>query len=264
MHRKRVKLEYSPMRSPRTLLVSLLVIAMAAAALYAQRRNRGFDPFGFRVEQNEPPDTEFVMARWHYTAGRGGGGWSHDYPTAEEHILQIMKEVTGINVEQLSYRVVELSSPEIFDYPFAYVSEPGEMELTDKEVANLREYIERGGFIMIDDFGGQGQGPSEFEAFRDNLIRAFPERNVFVVGDNHELLNTFYKINSVETVHPMSGVKSVFYGYSDGRDRLAMIICYANDVGDYWEFIDQPYYAVKPSAEALKLGINFVMYAMTH
>jgi len=247
----------------------LILVALALAATLGLSAQRGrqrfnvFDRFGF-TRQNEPPPTEFVLARWHYTAGWGGGGWSHDYPTAEEHILQIMKEVTGINVERLSYRIVELGSPEIFDYPFSYVSEPGEMRLNDKEIANLREYLDRGGFVMIDDFGGQGQGPQEFEAFRDNLIRAFPERDMFPLKEDHPMLNTFYRIDSIQTVHPMTGVKSEFFGYPGEKGALSMIVCYANDVGDYWEFIDQPYYAVKPSAEALKLGINFVMYAMTH
>ena len=252
-------------------LVSLALV-LGTTFVWAQRgRNRngfggfgGFGGFNPSYQQNEPSKTEFVIARWHYTAGWGGGGWAHDYPTAEEHILQVMKEATGIEVDRLSYKIVELSSPEIFRYPFSYVSEPGEMHLTDEEVENLREYIDRGGFVMVDDFGGQGQGPSEFEHFRDNLIRAFPDRDMYELDDSHALLNTFYKIDSIQAVHPMTGVKSVFYGYPDDKGGLAMVVCYANDVGDYWEFIDSPRYAVKPSAEALKLGINFVMYAMTH
>jgi hypothetical protein len=254
-------------RLRRIFIVALMLTGLAAASLAAQRRFGGLGGFGFdggSYRQNDPPPTEFIMARWHYTAGYGGGGWAHDYPTAEEHILQIMKEATGIHVEKLSYRVVELSSDEIFQYPFAYVSEPGEMELTDEEVENLREYIERGGFVMVDDFGGQGQGPGEFESFRANLLRAFPDRDMFVIEDSHPLLNTFYQIDSLQTEHPMTRVKSIFYGYPNGKGGLAMVICYANDVGDYWEFIDEPRYAVRPSAEALKLGINFVMYALTH
>jgi hypothetical protein len=257
----------------RRCIVVFLFLSLGAAAVHAQRnrqfgnRSRGpFDSFfGVSVDQNEPPETEFVFARWHYGTGRyGGGGWAHDYPNAEEHILQVMKTTTGIDLDRLSYRVVELGSPEIFKYPFSYVSEPGEMELSDDEVENLRQYINRGGFVMVDDFGGQGQGPWEFEAFRSNLLRAFPDRDMFVLTDEHLMLNNFYNIDSLQTVHPMTGVKSVFYGYPDGKGGLSMIICYANDVGDFWEFIDQPYYPVKPSAEALKLGINFVMYAFTH
>jgi hypothetical protein len=252
------------LRSRTSIVGLLLIVIFGATILLAQRRR--FDNFGgaFSFRLNEPPETEFILARWHYTAGWGGDGWSHDFPTAEEHILQIMREVTGINVERLSYRVVELSSPEIFDYPFAYVSEPGEMYLSEEEVTNLREYILRGGFVMIDDFGGQGQGPSEMERFRNNLLRAFPDRDMSLITDDHALLNTFYEIDSVQTIHPMTGVKSIFYGYPGINDGLSMVICYNNDVGDYWEFIDEPYYPVKPSAEALKLGINFVMYSLTH
>src|SRR6185295_17354621 len=104
------------------------------------RRERVFN--GRISTESESPNSEFVLARWHYTAGWGGGGWGHDYPVAEEHILQIMTETTGLNTSRLAYRVVELSSPEIFKYPFAYVSEPGEMNLSDEEVENLHEYIE--------------------------------------------------------------------------------------------------------------------------
>ena len=254
------------MRSRRWIAL-LILLALTVGALHAQRfRDREFDSFFGRSSiQNEPPNTEFVFARWHYGTGRyRGDGWSHDYPTAEEHILQIMKETSVIDVEKMSYRVVELGSPEIFNYPFSYVSEPGEMDLTEQEVINLREYINRGGFVMVDDFGGQGGGDREFQGFRRNLLRAFPERDMFVLTDEHELLQNFYNIDSLQTVHPMTGVKSIFYGYPDGRGGLSMVICFNNDVGDFWEFIDYPRYPVRPSAEALKLGLNFVMYAMTH
>jgi hypothetical protein len=247
--------------------VFIALVVVMAAALEAQRsRNRGdiFSAFGF-FPNNEPSPTEFILARWHYGTGRyNTGGWAHDYPTAEEHILQIMKETSAINVDRMSYRIVELSSPEIFQYPFSYVSEPGEMFLTDQEVVNLREYIGRGGFVMVDDFGGQGGGRPEFERFRANLLRAFPDRDLVPITDDSPLLHIFYDIDSLNTVHPMTGVKSIFFGYPDGHGGLSMVVCYNNDVGDFWEFIDQPYYPVKPSSEALKLGLNFVMYAMTH
>jgi hypothetical protein len=109
-------------------------LAMVIAALgcvgstlmYGQRFPGGFGNFFF---QNTPPDTEFIMARWQFRArGKfGGTGWSHNYPNSEEHINQLLKEATLVNVEPASYRIVQLSSPEIFEYPFAYVSEPGEM-----------------------------------------------------------------------------------------------------------------------------------------
>ena len=87
---------------------------------------------------------------------------------------------------------------------------------------------------------------------------------MYLMEDNHELLGISYEIDGLNMVHPMSDAKSIFYGFDDSEGRLAMVICYANDVGDYWEFIDQPYYKLKPSAEALKLGMNIALYAMTH
>jgi len=244
----------------RSSLVAAVLLVIALSPILEGQRGRFRNEFS---DNHESPNSEFVLARWHYTAGWRGDGWGHDYPVAEEHILQIMSETTGLNTSRLSYRVVELSSPEIFKYPFAYISEPGEMLLSDKEIENLREFIERGGFIMVDDFGGQGD-EGEFSRFNANLIRAFPDRQVFPLTDAHPLLRNFYDVDSLYMEHPMTRVKSIFYGFADQKGRLAMVICFNNDVGDYWEFIDQPRYLLKPSAEALKLGVNFVMYSMTH
>ncbi|HLQ75751.1 MAG TPA: DUF4159 domain-containing protein [Terriglobia bacterium] len=240
----------------------LILFLLSGAISYAQRGR--FNSNSAALNNTPPENSEFVLARWHYTAGWGGGGWVHDFPTAEEHITQIMNETTGIRTNRLSYRIVELDSPEIFKYPFSYVSEPGEMRLTDHEIENLREYIERGGFVMIDDFGGQRTPEIEFEHFQANLIRAFPGREMFRLTDEHPLLHVFYDVDGLYMEHPMTYVKADFFGFEDSKGRLAMIICFNNDVGDYWEFIDQPVYRLKPSAEALKLGINFVMYSMTH
>ena len=245
------------------LKVSHFAAALVLIAVGAMAQGRRERPFNGVSLNNDPPNSEFVLARWHYTSGWGGGGWGHDYPVAEEHILQIMTETTGLDTSRLSYRVVELASPEIFKYPFAYVSEPGEMNLSDEEVVNLREYIERGGFVMFDDFGGQAD-QEEFQRFKPNMDRAFPDREMYVLGGNHPLLHNFFDVDGLLMEHPMTQAKSIFYGFDDAKGRLAMIICFNNDVGDYWEFIDRPQYKVKPSAEALKLGINFVMYSMTH
>ncbi len=248
-------------------IIAVITIAFLTAGGLAYGRfsqgGRRFRGFNF-IQQNDPSPTEFIFARWRYSAGRyRGDGWAHDYPVAEQHILQVMNETSLIEVDSQSYRIVELGSPEIFQYPFSYVSEPGEMRLTDAEVENLREYINRGGFVMVDDFGGQGQGPREFENLRMNLRRAFPDREIINLTNSHTIFHTLYDINSLNTVHPMTGVKSIFFGFPDGRGGLSMIICYNNDVGDFWEFIDNPRYPVEPSAEALKLGLDFVLYAMT-
>jgi len=247
------------MLKPRLFLL-LLAVGLVGATLVEAQRRFGISPSSL---QKEDPTKEFAIVRW-YSSGWQGDGWSHDYPDAEEHILQIMKEVSVIDTDRFSYKVVDLASPEIFKYPFAYVSHPGEVFPSDDEIEHLRQYIERGGFIMLDDFGGQGQGPWEMDNFRNLLQRAFPGREMYPLKIDHELLKISYAIDDLNMEHPMSGAKSTFYGFDDSQGRLAMIICYANDVGDYWEFIDSPVYKLKPSAEALKLGVNIALYSMTH
>jgi hypothetical protein len=119
-----------------------------------------------------------------------------------------MSETTGLDTSRLAYRIVELSSPEIFKYPFAYVSEPGEMSLSDEEVENLHEYIERGGFVMFDDFGGQAD-QQEFQRFKPNMDRAFPDREMYVLTGNHPLLHNFVEGDGLLMEHPMTQVKSI-------------------------------------------------------
>ena len=141
-----------------TLAAALMIVALSAA--WPQRGRFGF---GY-IRQNNPPPTEFVIVRWRFgTNGNiGHAGWTHNYPNAEIHLNQMISEVTGINVETESYRIVDLGSEEVFNYPFAYVSEPGEMELSELELENLRQYIDRGGFVLVDDF----DGPWQMEQFR--------------------------------------------------------------------------------------------------
>src|SRR5262245_65882498 len=111
--------------------------------------------------------------RWHFGTNGAIGhmGWSHNYPYSEENFNEFIGRTTKIDVEDNSYRLLEVSSEEIFQYPFAYISEPGEMEMTEDEVANLREYIDRGGFILIDDFDHD-----HMDNLREEMRRVFPDR----------------------------------------------------------------------------------------
>jgi hypothetical protein len=246
----------SGMSRPQSVSVFCLAV-LAILTIYAElhgQRFRGGSGFN-----NEPPETEFIFARWQYSGFRGG--WEHDYPDAEEHLNQIMNEATDINVLVDSYRIVPISSNEIFNYPFGYISEPGMMRLNDVEVKNFREFVDRGGFVMLDDF----DGPRQFQVMQENMRRVFPDREMFPMTDIHPILHTYYDIDSLYVESPYEvGEKAAFYGINDAKGDLAVLICANNDIGDYWEWIDEPLYAVKPSAEALKLGINFILYSMTH
>ncbi len=232
--------------------VALLTVS-AFWSVYAQ-----FGRFFSYPTNDPPPDSEFVFARWECARC---GGWWHDYPDAEEHITQVMKEATGLHLDHTSYRITSMRSDEIFDYPFGYISEPGMMYLSDVEIKNFREFVDRGGFVMLDDF----DGPRQFAVMRENIQRVFPDREMVRLPDAHVVLHNYYDIDLkyVESPYEVGG-KAVFYGINNASGDLSVIICFNNDIGDFWEWIDRPQYALRPSAEGLKLGINFVIYAMTH
>jgi hypothetical protein len=235
----------------------LLISTLTLAQFGGGRRGRGGG--GGRVAQNlDVSQTEFIFARWQYSSGNA---WSHDYPDAEQHINQIMSEATGLNVDRMSYKIVPLESEEIFKYPFGYISEPGQMSLTDVEIKNFREFVDRGGFVMLDDFDNARQ----WEVMKENMELVFPDRPLQHLKGDHTILRTFYTIDSLQVESPYEvNAPAEFWGITGDDGTLLVMICFNNDVGDFWEKIDQPVYKLKPSAEALRLGINFVLYAMTH
>lgn len=149
---------------------------LAATVAYAQ----GFGWGRRAIVQNDPPATEFIAARWHFgTNGLiGHMGWSHNYPESDRHLNRFLARATGLDVDEMSYRIVELGSDEVFDYPFAYVSEPGEMQLTDQEVENLRQFVSRGGFVLMDDF----DGPLQWAQMRSQVLRAMVDARLRVIG----------------------------------------------------------------------------------
>jgi hypothetical protein len=249
-------------------MICIVLLGLGAVLAFPQARDRGFRLYrDMEMHRQAPQDAEFVFARVRYN-GRGRGffgsaGWAHDYPDAEEHILQVASEATNINLHKMSYVIVDLDSEEIFKYPFIYFSEVGEMVLTEEEIANFREYLDRGGFAMIDDFDSQ----RSLDWFLSQMKRLYPDRDFPRMKLEDPIFHTFYEIPTLDIEPPYGawdGGRPAFYGYHDGRGRLQMIICHNNDVGDFWEWIDQPRYPLQPSTEALRFGINFFIFAMTH
>ena len=242
--------------------IPILGLALfAGAALVHGEQFRGFGRFF--IEQNDPPPTELVIARWHFgTNGRiGHMGWSHNYPYSEQHIAQMIGQSTAVDVNHMSYRIVELGSEEIFDYPFTYVSEPGEMELSETEVRNLRQYVDRGGFILIDDFDGAWQ----FSTMREQFRRAFPEKEFVTLTIAHPIFHAFFDLEDLNVMAPyVPGGNAVYLGLFNDQGDIAVIACYNNDLANFWDWIDQARYPLRPSTEAFRMGVNFVIYSMTH
>ena len=221
---------------------------------------------------SEPPkDAEFTYARirYHMTPDaiyQREVPWHHDYPSSDEFFIGILHEVTGVRVTPNSYKIVRLDSPEVFQYPFLYLSEPGFMTLNEKEIANLGEYIRRGGFIMADDFRTAAYlgGPEELEVLRYFLKRALPERDLVKLDLNHPVFHNFYDIDSLKMDPPYGDFVPQFWGMSDETGKLQVIANYNNDLGDYWKYLDHGDKPLKDSSRSIRLGVNYIIYALSH
>jgi hypothetical protein len=192
--------------------------------------------------------------------------WRHDYPDSDEFILGLVHELTGIRVSPTSYKIVQLSSPEIFEYPFLYLSEPGFMVLNEKEIANLGEYIRRGGFIMADDFRTAAYlgGPEELDVLRYYLKRALPERELVRLDLRNPLFHSFFDMTTLQMTPPYGGFHPEFWGMSDEKGRLQLIANYNNDIGDFWKYLDHGDKPLQDSTTSIRLGINYLIYALSH
>ena len=192
--------------------------------------------------------------------------WKHDYPSSDEFIEALLHELTGVRVAADSYKIVRLDSDDIFKYPFLYLSEPGFLSLSEKEIHNLGEYIRRGGFVMADDFR-TGQflgGPEELEVLRDYLELAVPERELKRLDVRHPLFRSFYDIKTLDMKAPYGDHKPEFWGMSDEQGRLQLIAYYNNDVGDYWKYLDHGDKPLQDSTTSIRMGINAILYSLTH
>ncbi len=226
-------------------------------------------------EHNVPYDGSFTFVRLRYTPqwtgyGRGGGffgginfQWDHDYPRAERNFMQIVDELTDVEANTAGHNILSVGDPEIMSYPLAFIIEPGWMTLTDEEAANLRAYLEKGGFLVFDDFAGERQLTSFLDALRQILPGAQP----VPLTAEHPIFHAFFDIDSLDFYHPYRGVPSTFLGVYEDHDptkRLMLVANYNNDVMESWEFSDTDFIPIEISNVAYQLGVNYVIYAMTH
>lgn len=238
--------------------VVFTIVALAATVVYGQgfRRSRG-------VPQNSPPATEFIAARWHFGTNGAIGhmGWSHNYPQSDRHLNEFLERATGIDVQEMSFRIVELGSDEVFDYPFAYVSEPGEMELTDQEVQNLRQFIGNGGFVLMDDF----DGPEQWAQMRSQIVRAFPGNDFVPVPLDHVVYRVHTPLEDLQAMSEyVPGGSITYYGLFDAGGNLAILAGHNNDLANFWDWYGDGSMPLRPSTDAFRLGTNAVIYSLTH
>ncbi len=187
--------------------------------------------------------------------------WSHDYPEAGIHFSKIVSELSKplqVVLDDDEY-VFSFADPNLMKYPFAYMCEVGFMQLSDEEIQGMREYLLRGGFLLIDDFGGR----NEMNVLQYHLKRALPEYEMKPLDLSHPIFNCFFTIKSLD-VRSYRGRSPEFLGIEDKNKRLMAVINYNNDVSDYWQWSDNAFNPIEDTNTAYKFGVNYVFYALTH
>jgi hypothetical protein len=218
--------------------------------------------------------SEFTFIRMIYS-GLGGWGyyksWYTDWPKSDRQFLIGLRRLTSIKAAERE-KTIAPTSPEVYRYPFIYSVECGHWNLTDAEVDSLREYLERGGLLFCDDFWGSW----EWANFERNLRRVLPGCEIVEIPQDHELFHCYYDIDRLiqvpnvgngiydGTTYEQDGYVPYCRGVFNEKGRLMVIINWNTDLGDAWEWADLPGYPAKYSTYAYKIGINAIMYAMTH
>ena len=255
------------------------MLLAGAAAAYAAR---GVAPTGVRAAPtlaappraadpgNAPYDGRFTFARIRFEPlggsrgfwGREDNKWDHDFPRAERNFAKILAEVTAVRPYMEGGNVLALDDPELFKYPLIYLCEPGFWAPTDAEAAALRAYLTKGGFIIFDDFFG-----AHWDNFETQMRKVLPQGRLVRLDPSHRIFDSFYHLESLEMQSYGQRGPPEFFGIYEDNDpakRLLAVVNYNNDIGEDWEWSDTGTIPVDVSNMAYKLGVNYVVYAMTH
>ena len=275
-------------------LAVLLVAASAAVTLAATADARLHpypytDPYPYSSavqDGNTPYNGKFVFARLRHS-DRGGFGrgfrgygycngppWQHDYPCAEHSLMALLSNASTVRPGSETGNVIDVGDPELMRYPIAYLSHPDQWQMSDDEVKNIREYLLKGGFIIFDDFpaGGSrfGGGGGGWGSFYQQMKMVLPEYEPFALDASHPIFHSYFAFDSLVGMYGSEyGGGVAFYGYfedNDPKKRLLAIVNYNNDLGEHWEYVDQGFSFIGDAAEAeaFKLGVNYIVYALTH
>jgi len=241
--------------------------------LIDRARGRMVEIFGVRPTDNTPYDGRFTFVRLYFEAGRramgtgyyGSNGeppWAHDYPRAERNLMKILDEITFVDPTTGGGNVFALTDPELFRYPLLYISESGFWAPTEAEAKAFREYLLKGGFAIFDDFHYY-----DVPYVIEMLKQVLPGLHPMPLDGSEPIFDSFFKID-VATLHAQNyGGGIVWYGIfedNDRRKRLMAILAGNGDIGESWEFSDTGWVPIDISNEAYKLGVNFIVYALTH
>jgi len=231
------------------------------------------------TDTSKSPVSELEIARLIFdhnitsTWGPGRPWWSIDWPEAEFHFTAGVKRYTTINIASDS-RHIRLTDEALYDFPWLLVQQPGRWRLNLEEQQHLREYLLRGGFMVVDDF----HGPQQWDVFNSVMVQVLPEYKIVDIPTGDALLHVLYELeqrtqipgrrhlysNGSDIVVQMPHSPPRWRGIYDEHQRLMVAINFNMDVGDAWEHADDPVYPLAMTSLAYRFGINYLIYAMTH
>lgn len=250
----------------------LLVFVQASVACANDHQIDNFDT-------SIPPRNELEIARLvynHHSTSNWGPGrpwWAIDWPEAEHHFTNGVKRYTKIDIAADS-RHISLEDTAIFDFPWLFVQQVGRWQLNSTEKQHLREYLLRGGFMVVDDF----HGPQQWQIFRESFDEVLPDAVIVEIPQSDELLNVLFELgqrtqipgrrhlrqNGSDIVVQMPYSPPRWRGVYDKQGRLMVAINFNMDMGDAWEHSDDPVYPLSMTSLAYRFGINYLIYALTH
>lgn len=227
-----------------------------------------------RLMYPQHPNARF--ARWRRYGSpldwrEGGTSWTQDYPRADRHFAQALRRLTRIHVRSVEQPVNLDNEDDVYNWPWLCAGEMGDWKLTAEQARKLREYLLRGGFLMLDDFWGT----EEWDRFKESMELVFPDRPIVEVEDEDAIFHTVYDLDDRYqvpgqwalrrgTTYRNDGSVPHWRGIYDDNHRVMVAMSFNSDIGDSWEWADDPSYPEKYSALGIRVGVNYVIYAMTH
>ena len=231
----------------------------------------GQDPAEFTFARLMFPSLPY--ARFEFRGRRdwreGGTSWTEDYPRADRHFVVALRRLSRVNARGLEQPVNPDDVDDIYNWPWLYSGLTGNWDLKDEQAAKIREYLLRGGFFYTDDFWGA----DEWQGFEAGMKKIFPNRDIIDLPDDDQLFHTVYDLEKryqiigewgLQSGPRQGGITPQWRGIRDNSGRLVVAITANSDIGDSWEFADAPRYPERYSALGIRIGVNYVLYSMTH
>jgi hypothetical protein len=257
------------MRLGTALLAVVVLVGVAAAAVPEAQRRYGQSQSYYG---NVTYDGKFTFVRMSYDIGlrgfsrrgRGGGApWAHDYPLGENSFLKILTSVSNVPAHVDESSIMAFSDTDLFKFPVIYLVEPGYWNMSEADVVGLRNYLSKGGFLIVDDFPDWAWGQFDLQ-----MSRVFPENKWIEIGIDHPIFHSFFEIDPHEVPQMYNlGGRPEFWAMFEDNDptkRMLVIANYQNDLSEFWEYVEQGFSPTPASNESYKVGVNQFIYGITH